>query len=517
MKNKIKISLTIVCLLAVLAVLTACTELSTVDSYKEQGMIISVKYEANGGEYLGRDGVTLMDMFDPQNYTADADGEIHIKLLEPTNPSRPTGGSDKVYLTKPGYSCIGWYRERTVKTDSEGRPLDYEGNVLYEKDGRYYMSESYESEGEPAYNYSGYWDFSEDTLDYVQASGEEYEMTLYAGWIKYFTFEYYTEVGGEWTKLESDTVFDYVSTNRENSSTHDRDTVWLPTWPEGAATVEYAHKYSDGNTYTFPKIDGTTFAGAYTDPECTKPIDGELTHPGQVDYETAAVSNAVQKIYIKTTEGEQYKITTAEQLVSNANTKGHYEIMADLDFTGLEWPKMFMNNAFTGRIYTAEGKTYTLSNINAVYSSTNAKNGGLFGSIAKNASVKGIKLDNVTLDVMQLVPAKMASVNFGVISGSIESGADVAVTLGKATLRLGVVNFGNDYSLNLVANGDISGVTVEEKVGLVIYGEDYLEYFNYSLDPAGVKVYKNYNVVLSAKTVHDKEKSEHVIDYTYAD
>ena len=185
MKKKLKLTL-LLGGIALACVGAGCNGLTPVEENKEAGYAISVTYDANGGSFLNRPGITVMDMFNPSNYDKDANGVAHIKLTEPTDKSRPTSGSDSITLTLQNHFFAGWYQNREVKT-VDGKPVDEAGKELKElEDGTYVYADTADDEkpttATPAYNYSGYWDFANDTIDY---SGEAIEMTLYAGWVPY--------------------------------------------------------------------------------------------------------------------------------------------------------------------------------------------------------------------------------------------------------------------------------------------------------------------------------------------
>lgn len=49
-------------------------------------------------------------------------------------------------------------------------------------------------------------------------------------------------------------------------------------------------------------------------------------------------------------------------------------------------------------------------------------------------------------------------------------------------MKIGAITLGNGYSLNLLANGDASGVTVAENIQLVVYGNDLMNgEYNYTV------------------------------------
>ncbi len=519
MKMKCKLILSVLCLLALCVCLGACAEASPIERYQDEGMTVTVKYHPNGGDFISGSNVTVIDMFNPSQYEADAAGMVHIKLMAPTDVTRPTSSNESIKLTMDAHFLVGWYTECTVRTNAEGKPVDEEGTVIFEKNGAYYSDEACTIQAVPAYNYSGYWDFETDTVDYKQGGEEPYELNLYAGWVKYFRFEYYVQENGEWVKLEGkDVEFDYNQANDEDSSRSDYDTIWLPTWPEEGGMMEYNHKYKDNSTYRFPKLEGSTFAAAYADPACTEALPAEYLHPGSIDYETCTVSGRIQPVYITYTPGNQYRITKADQLIANPDLKGNYEIMNDLDFAGAGWPALFVYGRFEGTIKATEGKTVTISNVTATYNRTknNATQfGGLFGYLTSDAVIEGLHFQNVEFKISNLFTPMGTVSTYGLFAGMIDDGAQLDVTLSGATLTVG--NYVNvaENQLNLIANGRTDGITVTDKVGLVILGSKrYDGKYDYStVDPTNIKVYTDLAVVLTSATM-TSEQEKYVIDYT---
>ena len=453
-----------------------CGKLSKVEQNQANGYKISVSYDANGGSFLNRPGITVMDMFNPSNYAKDSNGTVHIKLTEPTDPSRPSSGNDAITLTLQNHFFAGWYKNREVKV-VDGNPVDEAGKALtLLDDGSYVYTDTLDAEtptkATPAYNYSGYWDFENDTLDYTEGDGVV-ELTLYAGWVPYYEFNYYTQVNNVWTKMDLVTTFDYKTTNAVATES-DQDTIYLPTWQDGA--MNYKTKYANHLDYVFPSVAGKTFAGAYTDAACTQEIVGSFEHTGSLVKAAGAekalvVENPVQNIYVTYSEGEQYRIETAEQLVAHANPNGYYEIAGNLDFTNLAWPVAFSAGEFTGRMYGKDGAAITISNVTATYSS-DKKYGGLFGKISQSAKIENVTFTNVTVD-LSYTGSRNHDASYGLFAGLIEEGATLSVAI-DGTLKIGAIGYANDLAFNLVANGDKTGVTAGT-IGLVIYGVELID------------------------------------------
>ncbi len=482
--------------LALVLTLFGCKAKDKLNQKKSEGYKITVRYESNGGTYLDREGITLIDMFNPNDYTKDSNGFVHIKLVEPTDSSRPSGGSEGIYITKTNSFLVGWYKNKTIKLNSENKPVNANNEALVLKDDKYYLESDSNTLSEPDYSYSGYWDFMNDTLDYNDSMGE-YELTLYAKWMTYFEFNYYYQDNGEWKSL-GNTTFDYKTTNQAGSKTSDKDTIWLPSWQDGA--MNYNHKYENNSTYSFPKLDGYTFKSAYLDKDLTNEITDSYEHTGSINFETGEAINPVVDIYVVYEKGEYYHISKASELVSNANLNGIYEIENDLDFTDLEWPTIFSLGTFNGKLYSKEGSTYKLSNINIYHSSDNAKVGGIFGRISESSEISNVIFENTTLD-LAYVGRRNRDTNFGLLSGLIENKDSIQNVELSGTIRIGAITIGDNYSINLVANGDNNqNVLVDDKIHLVVYGTNQGEVFNYTVDPSQIVVDESGYVILVSVT-----------------
>ena len=134
--------------------IAGCSAGDELDQYQKQGYTIQVTYDANGGRFTGRTGVTVIDLFNPSKYQADESGKVHIQLTEPTDSSRTAAGAE-VTLTMSGCFFAGWYQNREVKT-VDGKPVDEAGKELALVDGEYYYANTLETESPtkatPAYN-----------------------------------------------------------------------------------------------------------------------------------------------------------------------------------------------------------------------------------------------------------------------------------------------------------------------------------------------------------------------------
>jgi len=494
MNKKLKVILIFACIAAMSALFAACSTNPVFDKYANQGYSVIVTFNGNGGRFVGKEGNEVVELYDPSKYTADENGLVHISLTDPTQKAI---GGETGTLTKSGYFIGGWYRERTLVTNSDGAPVDIDGNVLTEEDGFYYDADG--KVATPQYDYDGYWDYSADTID-CKADGKRVEMTLYACWVPYYEFNYYYLNGEEWT-LVKNVTFDY-KINLERGL--NRDVVWLPQYDNGAMTYEHSYSVVDAEgktvsyTYEFPYIEDTTFDKAYFDSRMTEEIsDSQFSHKGTFDFETGTPVDRVQNIYFTAKQGTYYKIDSAAQLVANIDYSGNYEITADLDFTGIRWPDSFVMATFNGKMYSTEGSNFKISNVNARFNSGSSAYGGLFGRIGEDAEISNLTFENVTIDYVSC-SSRMRGAYFGLFAGYIEDGASIEnVTVGgvltmriNGQLSLERINYTN--LINVFANGEKEGLTRLTDTSVVIYGakSGFGEYttYNYAFDPETVQL-----------------------------
>ena len=540
MKKKICTILSLSCIAAACVFAAGCAEKSAVDKLREAGCKVFVTYNANGGKFIGTEKVYLLDGINPDDscWAKSDDGKTHIKLTDPTNKLRPTGTTDKMTLMKTEYSLAGWYRNRELMKDENGNAVDENGNVLTQKDEMYFLKLTNEdgserkvtvydgqyfyegkvSAGEaidgaiikdnaakkyiyaiskteakiaemvtPAYSYSGYWDFATDEIEYAESDGEV-SLTLYAGWVPYYQYHYYAKNdSGEWEKYGT-TYFDYVLSSSGNEKYADQGEMYLPNWQGGNGAMNYSsHTYNDDSTKEFPSIAGKTFKAAYADKECTQQYTDKITHNGTLDPATALPKDRIQNVYVEFYNEEMFKIETAEQLAANAKTNGSYEILNDLDFEKTTWPAVFTTGAFTGKMFSATGESVTLKNVKAQYSATTA-NGGLFGLIAAGAQLKNLRFENVTMDFAS-VTSREIDTGYGLFSGDINEAAQLEnVTVSGAKLRLGIIQLQSGYKINLLANGNASGITQEGETVLEVYGEAAIDCSYYYFSPETIQI-----------------------------
>ena len=444
MRKKIGTLLIIGSFGALCAGLAACSNDSEYDRYFKNGNVISITYDANGGSIAG--GTKLIDMFNPEKYTADENGEIKIKLRTPTDINRPKPGADNVTVENGENSLVGWYKTREVGAYGE-------------------------------YVYSDPWDFEEDRVVFNKNEQDKLEMTLYAAWIPQYTFEYYTEnEKGDWEKYGT-TSFNYLISSDEAK------TVYLPQWGD-SGKMEHTH-----NSFTFPSVTNKTFKAAYSDESCTTPITEKLIHHGTLDLETAKAEDTVHKIYVKFDEGNHYRISTATQFRNIGDLSGHYEIMNDLDFTGVGWSNGFSLGEFSGTIEGDSTSPIIFKNVNATYNLTGgASQGGLFGRVGENAKITNVTFENATLSYKSAVNNRGG--NFGFFAGEIDDGATVQNVTLSGELRLWQMRIsgGNGFNFNLTANGDQRSEITDAGIVIKVCGNEvtfgrYEGMYEYDIDP----------------------------------
>ncbi len=447
-KVLILLTVAIVCAIG----LVACGDESAVDKLKKDGYLITVTYDSNGGRLLLRDGVSITDMYNPNNYTADSNNKIHLTLVEPTDNTVRTDPAE-IKISNAGYFLTGWYQTRELAKNADGEVLSEDGRALrLDNDGNYHYKTLNEGELDltvnPAYTYDGKWDFSTDKLEYEMGSGKK-EITLYAGWVKNFSYNFYEVDENSNTKLVGTYSFIY-----EDSASGD---IVVPNFKDSNGNDQASMNY-----YNFPKVDGKTFNSAYSDVACTNAYTGEkISHLGTLDVATASSENAVQNVYLKYDNYVLYKIRTPEELTQNAKTNGYYELQNDLDFTNKAWSGTFSQGSFTGKMFAKSG-TVKISNVNYEESSL-VEYGGLFGTIEKGAAIENVTFENITYSVKKGAKNSQKGY-FGTFAGYLDKDATLTnVSLENAKLRLGWLNIDETtYIVNLVANSDseLSGLTV---------------------------------------------------------
>ena len=193
MKKKTKIVLALAAACAGTLVLGACAGPTPKDFYAEEkngGYSIAVHFDMSGGTFASNKNTQVDHLYRP------SDLEKGIKIVPPNERL----GTTVYEVEKTGYFLAGWYRNRELREDTDGRPLDVEGNVcdiekevLDEKgnpkkdiNGDPITILVSEAGLEQGYTYSDPWDFDKKlTLQDVDLDAE-YALTLYAAWVPHF-------------------------------------------------------------------------------------------------------------------------------------------------------------------------------------------------------------------------------------------------------------------------------------------------------------------------------------------
>lgn len=521
MFKKLKVILGISALLALGAGLTACAKIGDVEKYQRQGYDVKITYDASDGKYYNRGGVSIVRMYKSEDYMQN--GVAEIKL------SDPTVENSNLMPEKKDPECFlsGWYKTRKIKTvdgTDDGNPVDYEGRELTEKDGEYYVLGTEDSEdpvsAQPAYVYSDYWDFATDKFTVAEDAEEESKsLTLYAGWVPYFEFNYYIQVDDDWVKYGT-TSFDYRAVQKDETAV-DYNKIYTPHWVNGA--MDYVTKYEKKGDFEFPNINTLkdddrpeslkgkvfTFSAAYEDEACTKLIEGSIEHGGTFDKETFTAENTVKNIYVVYDPFEKYLIKTPKQLNDYAKADAHYVLMNDIDFTDETWPSAFSGSKFSGEFVSSEGNTFKLSNVTA--NAGGSTYGGLFGNIGENAVIKNVTFENATVN-LSAVPTR-ASYYYAFFSGNIDEKAEISgVTVG-GMLRIGgltVPDEPNEYQINMLAIGNTAGIT-NTGISLRLFGRKQLDIYVYTLNVEATTVDAEGNVTIA--TAYDQDQRERNSEY----
>lgn len=349
MKKRIITIIMSVILIASAMSMAACTGGDVYSDLAEDGFTVKVRYDAGGAVVNETQNVTIVEVFNKDDIVTK-NGKSGIKLLAPDDSRR---GEGVFKLAKAdndnNYFSPGWYRERTLRVNEKGEALDAYGELV-SVSGR-----------EQGYVYSGRWDFENDLLD--PSTLENGELTLYAAWIPFYTYEIYAE--NESGELELINSVKKLDMN-------------FPVWNERTGKIDMKD---------MPKVKGKTFYEAFSDEDMTSvltgSIDGDNTY---VDLEKGIGTETVVKIYTKWMEGDWLRIFDAEKLADEVedDMSGNFILGADLDFTDVEWPEEILTGEFNGKIV---GDGFVIKNIalkNGEYATAPDQ---LFGSVGENASL----------------------------------------------------------------------------------------------------------------------------------
>ena len=266
MKNKIKRTIAAALLIAFAMSLAACGNGNIYDDLADEGYTVRVRFDAGGAFVNNTQNVTIVEVFNEDDVVTNSAGKTGIAILAPDDSIRGEGifKLSKIDGTN-NYFQIGWYRERMPVVDENGNPLDVFGVPTAE------------SKREQAYTYSGKWDFDKDVID--PASLTDGEMTLYAAWAPFFTYEFYSQ--------NESGVFEKIGSKQKL-------TLLVPKVSESTGKV---------TMNDFPKVSGKVFASAYMDEGLTEQISGNIDGRALfVDHEKGVATENVIKIYITWSE-----------------------------------------------------------------------------------------------------------------------------------------------------------------------------------------------------------------------
>lgn len=383
-------------------------------SLDAQGCKISVRFDANGGLFAGTKDVSVTDVYD---LSQSASG---FYLLRPEDPVR---GSGSFSVSRNGYFLAGWYTQRDLRVNENGEPLDEYGE-LCSVSGR-----------QQGYTYSGLWDFEKDKLSVdpsLDHSSQTPVLTLYAAWIPYIHYEFYAVD---------------PSGNLEWIETVETISLEVPQWSEKTGKLDMN---------SFPGKADSTFDSAYLDPQLTQPLDADLNGAERfVDYETGTLNVDSVKIYTTWLDGTWFKISTAEQFLSNARLDGNYLITADLDFSNAVWPPVLVKGKFIGTII---GNGHTISNLNVVQADNSQIYGGLFATLETGAAIEDLNFENVSFTIQ--AGSRMQGATFGLLTGSLSAGAKLQNVNITGTLYISKNCYPSDYTIGLLCgSGSTDGVS----------------------------------------------------------
>ena len=559
MKSLVVKVLSLLCFVCICFAFASCEDKTEYDKLRDEGNFITVTYNPNGGRISTKKGISYIDMFNPETLKTSADGSIHIKLLAMDSPLR---SKQNIMPSVSGYFCAGWYRTRTPVTkivEDVEYVVDEAGNLLtlnadeeyviaktIKEDGTYADATGKERTSTPLYTYSDRWDFDKDELVYEGgskklgiyngATGEtqytdganKFEITLYAAWLKNFTFEYYYEEtsGSEtkWVKGGTSNGFDYVSVKGGKEGYENADEVYLPYWntnEAGEKTGGLVYSSKNDAKQTISKKIGTTFYKAYKDEACTEEITSEkIIHSGSVDFATATAVNGIEKIYVKTTSGEDYYVDTLEQLTENASLNANYYVRNDLTFTKANgWPTIFTSGEFNGKIISLKGDGVTFNGIDVTVSST--ENGGLFGKLGANAEINGVDFNNVNVYLSKTA----GKGKYGMFAGVVAEGAKLTSVTVSGSFSLNgetetVTTGANAATFNLYANAerlsDLDGLTKGEVKLYVCGAKNVGNTYRYNIKTGTVSVNENYGFTYDWSIGTESKELEKSLEYPKA-
>ena len=253
-----------VMLMTMVVSMAACGSKNIYDTYAKDGYTVRGRYDSGGAFVNDTQDVTIVEVFSENDVTT-VNGKTGISLLAPDDSLRGEGVFKLAKIDgQNNYYQVGWYTKRTPRVDSNGNPLDAYG-VPTSESGR-----------EQAYVYEGKWDFKNDVVEI--GSLVDGEMTLYAAWIPFFTYEFYAKnEAGEYELIGS----------------KQKLTLVIPEWK----TDRKGQLKLDMND--FPKVNGKVFESAYLDEAMTEELTADINgRESFVNTQNGTASCSVVKIYL---------------------------------------------------------------------------------------------------------------------------------------------------------------------------------------------------------------------------
>lgn len=359
MKKFLK-KLTVTVILAALAVgMIACGQKSLYDTLGESGYSVRVRYDAGGAFVNGTQNVTIVEAYSKDDVTS-VGGKSGIMILDPQSALRGEDGAFKLSKSDEtnNYFSSGWYLSREVRKDENGNILDAYG-IPVSVSGR-----------EQGYVYKDKWSFTTDLIDPTKL--ENGEMTLYASWIPFFTYEIYAEnENGEYELLSTAQRIDFT----------------LPKWNKATGDITMGD---------MPRVSDKTFAGAYFDADMTEAVEGIIDGDvAFVDIEKGIAKQTTVKIYTKWNSGRWKRLYSAQKLVDEILASGNedviFELGDDLDFSGVIIPESFADAVFNG---TVKGNGFVIRNLTDANGDPIDNFNDIFGGIGEDAVIENIVVEN---------------------------------------------------------------------------------------------------------------------------
>ena len=261
MKRMIQTMLFAILLMALAMSVAGCANANIYDKLADDGFTVRVRYDAGGAVVNETQNVTIVEVFSEEDVTT-VNGKTGVLLLAPDDAARGKDGVFKLAKTDgtSNFVQVGWYTKRTPRVDENGNALDEYG-VLTSVSNR-----------EQGYVYEGKWDFDKDVVE--PSMLVDGEMTLYAAWIPFFNYEFYSQ--------NESGAFELIGSKQKL-------TLEVP-----VANDDGTYKMKD-----FPQMADKVFAGAYLDEAMTQSvtanIDGRKTY---VDYEKGISTATTIRIYV---------------------------------------------------------------------------------------------------------------------------------------------------------------------------------------------------------------------------